>query len=94
MKKEVLIDYDVICQPSYDVLRFAKTLEEQAKMLDEWCVEFNAFVYDHRSQYPLEMRVERKYQDQCSYCGNKWETDDHGCPTCCEDAQDEWGTTQ
>ncbi len=26
----------------------------------------------------------------CSFCENEWETDDTGCPVCCNEAVAEW----
>lgn len=90
MKQKVLIDLKVVCDPPYTVGRWARTLEDKAKHLEEWCREFEAFVRDHRSQDPVGMSVEREFQEQCSHCGYEWETDNEGCPVCCDKAQKEW----
>ena len=89
MKQKVLIDIKVVCDPPNDVTRWDRTLEAKAKSLEGWCRDFESFVRDHRSQDPVGMSVEREYQEQCSYCGYEWETDDDGVPVCCQKAIDE-----
>lgn len=94
MKQKILIDLKVVCDPPYTVGSWARTLEEKAKHLEVWCREFEEFVRDHRSQDPIGILVEREYQDQCSHCGREWETDEEGCPLCCNKAQKEWEDTR
>lgn len=89
MKKTVLVNLKLVCDPPYMVGRWARTLEDKAKYLEEWCSEFEAFMHDHRSQDPVSVSVEREFQEQCSYCGREWE-EDEGCPVCCDKAQKEW----
>ena len=94
MKKKVLTDLRVVCEPpSYFWLRH-RTLEDQAIAWEKWCKEFNAFIRDHRSQDPVDLSVERVYEEQCSHCGYAWEVDEDGCPMCCEEAVQEWKSLQ
>ena len=89
MKQKVLIDLKVVCDPPYAVGRWTRTLEDKAKQLESWCIEFEEFIRDHRSQDPIGLNVEREYQEQCSHCGSEWEEDADG-PLCCAAAQEEW----
>ena len=89
MKQRVLTNLRVTCDPPRHATRWATTLEDQAKALEGWCKEFAEFMRDHRSQDPVDLSVEREYEEQCSYCGSKWEEDDEG-PLCCHAAQSEW----
>lgn len=89
MKKKVLVDVHVICEPPASAIRWAYTVEQRARQLEEWCREFEKFVRDHRSQDPVSLSVERQYEERCSHCGYQWEEDADG-PVCCEKAQAEW----
>ena len=89
MKKKVLIDVHVICEPPASATRWAYTVEQQARQLEEWCREFEEFVRDHRSQDPVSLSVQRQYEERCSHCGRQWEEDADG-PVCCDKAQQEW----
>ena len=89
MKQKVLIDLHVTCEPPCWVGRWSKTLEDKAKQMEEWCLDFEEFLRDHRSQDPVILNVEREYQEQCSLCGREWEEDADG-PLCCNEAQNEW----
>jgi len=90
MKKNILIELKVVCDPPSYLYRGWRTMEQNAKTLEAWANEFNAFVRDHRSQDPVNLSVERIYQDQCEHCCSEWETDSSGCPVCCQTAVDEW----
>lgn len=89
MKKKVLVDISIRCEPSSWVGRHARTMEQMAKEYEAWCKEFEDFVRDHRSQDAVYLTIERKYSDQCSFCHNVWEEDEEG-PLCCQEAMDEW----
>ena len=90
MKQKVLIDMKVVCELPHNLGRGTITPEYWANRLKECCREFEAFVRDHRSQDQISVSVEREYEEQCSHCGYKWETDEEGCPMCCDKAQKEW----
>ena len=90
MKLKVLVELKVFCEPPYTVGRWTNTLENKAKELEQWCRKFEEFVRDHRSQDPVSLSVKREYEEQCSHCRYKWETDEEGCPVCCNKAQSEW----
>lgn len=94
MKKNVLVDVKITCDPPSHVWRSWKTLEQSALEMEDWVKEFQEFIRDHRSQDPVRLNVERVYEDQCSFCGYKWETDEHGEPLCCSKAQEEWKQQQ
>lgn len=89
MKKKVLVDLSITCEPPSHIGRYAKTLEDKAKQLEDWCKDFEWFMRDHRSQDPVSLNVERQYEEQCSYCGSAWEVDEEG-PGCCHQATIEW----
>ena len=93
MKERILVNVSVICDPPYAVGRWTRTMEQKAKALESWCREFEEFIRDHRSQDPIDLHVEREYQEQCSHCGREWEEDKDG-PVCCDEAQKEWNETQ
>lgn len=78
MKKKVLVDLSITCEPPSHIGRYAKTLEDKAKQLEDWCKDFEWFMRDHRSQDPVSLNVERQYEEQCSYCGSAWEVDEEG----------------
>jgi len=67
-------------------------MEGLAKYYEQWVKEFHEFIRDHCSQDPVSLSVERIYEDQCSFCGYKWENavDENGCPGCCNQAVREW----
>lgn len=87
--KKVLIDTKIICEPNSYVGRWARTKEERAKELENWCDEFNDFIRDHRSRDDAYLSIEKTYEEQCIYCNRPWEIDDQG-PSCCDEAQKEW----
>lgn len=87
MKIRVLVDLRVVCDPPN--MSWYGNLENQAKALERWAKDFNAFMRDHRSQDDVTLSVERVYENQCSHCGYTWEMDDQG-PVCCQEAQQEW----
>lgn len=89
MKQKVLVNFSITCDPPRYVVSYCNTIERKVKALEEWCREFEYFIRDHRSQDCVSLTVEREYEDQCSYCGNKWEVDEDG-PTCCDEALLEW----
>ena len=89
MKQKVLIDVKITCDPPGYVARWHKTIEEQVKAIESWVKEFHDFIRDHRSQDPVSLDIERVYEDQCSFCGYRWELDENGDPACCQKAQDE-----
>lgn len=88
-RAKVLIDLKVTCDPPWTVGRWSRNLEDKAKLLEQWCREFEEFIRDHRSQDPVSLSVEREYQDQCTFCDREWEMTDEG-PVCCNEAQEEW----
>ena len=92
MKKKVLIEARVNCDPPNHIFRWNRTVEDQAKAIERWIKEFDEFIRDHRSQDPVNLSVERIYQDQCSHCGCEWEETEEGCPVCCDEAINEWNS--
>jgi hypothetical protein len=94
MKKKVLIDATISCDPPSYVYRWAESPEEIAKRMEAWVRDFDEFMRDHRSQDPVRLSVERVYEDQCSLCGYKWDADASGCPCCCDAAMAEWEQEQ
>ncbi len=90
MKKKVLVDVKISCDPPRYVGTYCNTQEDYAKELESWVKEFHAFIRDHRSQDPVYLNVEREYQDQCSFCNREWETEEDGCPCCCQEAVNEF----
>lgn len=89
MKKQVLINVKIECDPPHHWRGF-RTQEEVAQYYEGWVKEFHDFIRDHRSQDPVCLNVIREHEDQCSFCGYTWDTDDNGCPLCCQKAIDEW----
>lgn len=94
MKTKVLHGYEIILIPPSIVERFSTTVEDKVNKIEEWSRDFVEFVRDHRSQYPIEIKVVRKYRFLCSYCGWEWELDKDGCPTCCDRAIKDHETQQ
>lgn len=95
MKQKVLIDVSVSIEPPGDIGRWSSTVERRAQAIEQWCSEFEDFVRDHRSQDPVSLTVERKYEMQCSHCHNEWEEEDGtGEPLCCRKAQEEWAASK
>ena len=91
MKKKIITDLKVVCDPpDFGYWFRQRTIEQQAKELDSWAREFNAFIRDHRSQDGVQLSIEREYADVCSHCEYDWEVDESGCPVCCQKAIDEW----
>lgn len=90
MKQKVLVDVVVKCDPPSHIYRWARTVEQQAEMLEDWVKEFHDFIRDHRSQDPVYLNVERVYEDRCSFCNREWETEENGEPICCNEAVAEW----
>jgi hypothetical protein len=69
---KVLIDAAVVVDPpSY--IGWQRTLEDRIRALEVWTKEFQEFIRDHRSQDPVYLSVERKFQDQCSICHSEYE---------------------
>lgn len=93
MKQKILVDVTVTCDPPSYINRWNRSIEQREKMMIEWVNEFHDFIRDHRSQDPVNLNVERVYQEQCSHCHNEWEsgwdTDPEG-PACCSAAVAEW----
>lgn len=96
MKKRVLVDVNITCDPpnQFNILRRYRTMEDWAKEYERWVREFHEFIRDHRSQDPVNLEVNRVYEDQCEFCGNEWEEDETGCPCCCNKAIEEWERNQ
>ena len=90
MKKKVLTDLRVVCDPPRYVGRYSTNMEDKAKLLEEWCEEFKAFVRDHRSQDPIDLTVERVHEYVCSHCGSEWDDELKG--ECCDEAAKELAT--
>jgi len=65
-----------------------KWLKEKTERLEDWIRDFNAFMRDHRSQDTIHLSVHRDTKEICSLCKYDWETDDIGCPVCCDAAQE------
>ena len=87
MKKRVLVDVRVIADVSRGLSSWLiNTPERKAKQMESLVSEFNDFVRDHRSMDWVTLDIEQEYQDQCSHCGNEWETDYDGFPMCCNAA--------
>jgi len=90
MKKKVLVDAKLICEPP-DIRQWGKwDAERYASDLEKWVKDFHDFIRDHRSQDPVYLGVERQYEERCSYCQSQWEEDGNGCPVCCNEAVEEW----
>ena len=90
MKTKVLVEVRLNCDPPSYIYRWNRTVEQQAKELESWVKDFHDFIRYHRSQDPVDLSVERIYEQQCSYCKNEWETDVNGMPECCNKAQEEF----
>jgi hypothetical protein len=93
MKKNVLVDIKITCDPPSNwYIQRAKTEEERAKRYEEWVKEFHDFIRDHRSQDPVYLNVEREYQERCEFCGELWADaiDENGIPGCCNKAVKEY----
>lgn len=93
MRKRVLSEVTISCDPpewfGWRYYPSHEAKERYAQHCEGWVKEFHAFIRDHRSQDPVNLSVERKYEDQCSFCGRVWEEDAEG-PVCCSAAQKEW----
>jgi hypothetical protein len=94
MKKRILVDIKLECDPPMYVGRWTRDPERRAREYEGWIREFTEFLRDHRSQDIVNLSVERIYENQCSYCNSIWETDKDGCPVCCEKAVNEWEVAQ
>lgn len=93
MKKRVLVDVTITCDVP-GLYRFCRTPEQMERAAEGWVREFQAFVRDHRSQDPVDLSVNRIYEDWCSHCERLWEVDHEGLPQCCTEAQEEWEAAQ
>lgn len=47
--------------------------ERRASELEAAVKEFHAFIRDHRSMDHVRLHVERKYEDKCAVCRDRWE---------------------
>lgn len=90
MKKNVLVDVAITCDPPTIWGMNRKSMEDIAQEYESWVQDFHWFIRDHRSQDPVTLNVERQYQDVCSFCECEWEVDENGMPVCCGEAMDEW----
>lgn len=88
-KVRVLNGLRVEIEPPHGAWGWRQPLEQQARNLERWAREFEAFIRDHRSQDPVSLTVIRDHEDQCSHCGRAWEEDADG-PLCCDAALAEW----
>lgn len=88
-KKKVLIDLEIVCDPPRHTRYYWYAIEQQEKEMEKWVNDFHEFIRDHRSQDPVNLKIQRVYQDQCEYCHREWEGDE-GCPVCCDEAVKEW----
>lgn len=68
-----LIDVEIVIDPPSHLSWGNGDLNELARSYERWAKEFEAFVRDHRSQDPVSISIERRYQQQCSRCGAEWE---------------------
>jgi hypothetical protein len=90
MKKKMLVDITISCDPPRQYYYRRGTMEEIAQSYEEWVKDFESFMRDHRSQDPVSLNVERQYQDVCSFCESEWDEDENGCPCCCDEAMKEY----
>ena len=91
MKKKKLIDLKLIATPPYYIYRrIGYDIEYMLQGLEQWVQEFHDFIRDHRSQDPVDLEIEKVYQETCEYCDLEWDLDIDGCPCCCDKAMDEW----
>lgn len=51
-----------------------KSIEDEAKHLEQQAEDFMRFVRDHRHQDVNSVYVEREYAELCTSCGEKWDT--------------------
>jgi len=78
-KKRVLVDVNITCEPPHYCRYGRRTMEDVARGYEEWVKDFEDFIRDHRSQDPVNLHVEREYEDHCSSCNSLWEPEqDHG----------------
>jgi hypothetical protein len=95
MRKRVLVDVTISCDPPPYRRWGGYTQEQYAKHCSDWVREFEEFMRDHRSQDPVFLNVERKYEDQCEFCGSTdFDPDPQAEPYCCDDAVAEWRANQ
>jgi hypothetical protein len=94
MKKTILEDVKIICDPPSLRYFHDRSMEGIAKYYEEWIKDFHDFIRDHRSQDPVYLSVEREYKDICSHCEYEWDADENGMPLCCDEAQKEWEEEQ
>lgn len=87
MKVKTLVDIKIECDPPN--MRWHGDMERQAKAMESWAKEFNAFIRDHRSQDAVSLSVHRVYETLCSHCKLTYEEDSEG-PLCCNAAIAEW----
>jgi hypothetical protein len=90
MKKKVLVDIKIECDPPRYYWLGHRTMEDYASHCEDWVKDFHDFIRDHRSQDPVSLSVERQFEDHCEFCDSVWEVDTQGCPCCCTEAIDEW----
>ena len=93
------IDVKVTCEPPSHLTRWsnwdgktpygsAKYWERVEEAYKDWVKELYDFMRDHRSRADIGLDVVAVYQEQCSACGNEWEStkdEDTGkeCCSCC-----------
>jgi hypothetical protein len=94
MKKKILKDVKIICEPPQRRWGGFNGLEDEAIFYEKWVKEFEEFIRDHRSQDPVYLNVEREYKECCEFCEEEWETSDDSCPLCCQKAVDEFETNR
>ena len=89
-KVKVLADCVIEVDPPSHIYRWARDVEDQARLLQEWIDDFHSFIRDHRSQDPVYLSVKRIYEEKCEHCRYIWDVDADGVPQCCNKAQEEF----
>lgn len=57
--------------------------EWHAEGMEDRVKELNALLHGHRGYEGVSLAVERIYEDRCSICTMKWQTDSEGLLTVC-----------
>jgi hypothetical protein len=74
--QEVTVEADLSGMLWRNQYYYYKNPEEHAKDLEQAVKDFDQFLRDHRSQDMVRLNVNKKYQDICSICKERWEPDE------------------
>ena len=91
MKVVNKINWKVVVEPSQS-FSLGKTNEAHSKELQRDCETIVKEIKRHIDNIQ-SVTVEYDTEELCSFCNERWEIDEDGCPTCCNAAINEWGNS-